>query len=192
MNSKKMWVWMLLAVAAVLVLLFAWNTYRLNKAADEPVESAEATTTDTKATTGGSKSQTVASIIAGIPEGTRFAGLFTSTGVGATITGKGPYTVFVSTDGAFARATPGSLDGMTAAEKKRLIQNHIIAGKKIDATALNTGEMQSLSGDTLNFNKINDDAGHNVGSGLIIRTYQASNGVVYLINAVLFPPEPIR
>ena len=66
------------------------------------------------------------------------------------MTGKGPYTVFVPTDGAFANLTD-AISTMTAAEKKRLVQYAVVSGKRLDLDAVSSGTHIALSKDTLNF-----------------------------------------
>jgi len=129
---------------------------------------------------------TVAAVVANVSNGETFASYLASTGVGATLTGKGPYTVFVSTDGAFSRLAPGTISSMTAAQKKRMVQYHVVAGKLLDVDAINNGQIQALSRDTLNFNV--DGNKVYVNSGYVLQAYKASNGMVYVINAVLLPP----
>ncbi len=207
MNSKQIWTWVL-AVGAALIL-FLILTFMLGNKDGQPAlpdtsTGADNSIPDTATTTSTTASvpvenvppqvqltkHTVTSVASSLEIGTRFASLFESTGVGASLKSGTTYTIFVPTDGAFARVTPGVLAKMTAAEKKRLVQNHIIVGKKIDVSALYTGHMTTMSGDTVDFVALRpQEASARVGSGLVLQSYKASNGMVYLINAVLFPPE---
>ena len=56
------------------------------------------------------------------------------------------------------------------------------------ASAENTGVIQALSGDPLNFSDTSTNIPQ-VNSSIIGGEYQGSNGVVYLINGVLLPPQ---
>ncbi|MES2006690.1 MAG: fasciclin domain-containing protein [Patescibacteria group bacterium] len=132
---------------------------------------------------------TVRDVIADIEYGSRFSQLLSSTGVGATLTGKGPYTVFVSTDGAFGRLVPGTVNSLSATELKRLVQYHVVVGKRLDVDALQSGQIQALSRDTLNFNVDAAKKEVYVNSGRVIAAYSTSNGIVYVINSVLVPPK---
>jgi len=131
--------------------------------------------------------KTVNAIVSEVANGTRFAQLLASTGVGASLTGKGPYTVFVATDGAFSRLVPGTISNMSAAQLKRTIQYHIVA-KQLDVDAVNSGQVQALSRDTLNFNVDTVKGAVYVNSGYVLKAYKATNGIVYVINSVLLPP----
>lgn len=117
----------------------------------------------------------------------QFIALFKSTGVADKLTGKGPYTIFVPTNGAFSQLPRATLSGMTAAQKLRFVQYHIIVGRAIDAQAQVTGTVQALSGDALNFS-FGADRIPMVNSAIFIEKHTAGNGVVYLIDNVLLPP----
>ena len=110
-----------------------------------------------------------------------------STGVGSSITGKGPYTVFVSTDAGYALLKPGTIVNMTAAQKKRLIQYSIVSGKELDVDVQNSGSVKALSGDELNFT-VSDSGAVQVNSSYALAAYKASNGIVYVVNQPLIPP----
>lgn len=134
-------------------------------------------------------SMDVASIVAGLSGTSQFNALFSSTGVKATINPKSEskYTIFVPTNGAFAQLEAGTISNMTAAEKKRLVQYHVISGQAIEIDSTIAGERQALSGDALNFsygaNKI-----PMVNSAIVVTAYTGKNGTVYLIDNVLLPP----
>lgn len=118
-----------------------------------------------------------------------FAGLLSSTGVGASLTGAGPYTLFVPSDNAFGNMAPSFLSGLSAAAKKRLVQYHVVAGKALDLDAVSSGNHTALSRDTLNFNVKLDSMVAYVNSGVSISQHKAQNGIVYVISAVLVPPQ---
>ncbi len=134
-------------------------------------------------------SATVNGVISSLSGVSTFASLYTSTGVSASVTGKGPYTVFVASDAAIAALPAGTIANMTAAQKKRLIQNHVVSGKMLDLDAVSSGNHVSLSKDTLNFTVQPQTKIAYVGSGYAIKQYKASNGMVYVITAVLTPPQ---
>ncbi|MCI0561918.1 MAG: fasciclin domain-containing protein [Nitrososphaera sp.] len=118
----------------------------------------------------------------------QFNALFKSTGVAAALVGKGPYTVFVPTNGAMNQLPPGTLSGMTAAQKLRFVKYHIIIGRAIDSEAQVAGTIQAFSGDMLNFS-FGADRIPMVNSAIFIEKYVANNGVVYLIDNILLPPQ---
>lgn len=190
MDQKEMQKWAIVAVAAIVIAGGLWWLYgREPEAAPATVE-----TTGSTETSGAGQvqietsTQNVGAVVAGIANGGTFASYLSSTGVGATLSGKGPYTVFVATDGAFSRLAPGTIANMSAADLKRMVQYHIVAGKKLDVDAVNSGQVQALSKDTLNFNVDATKGAVYVNSGYVLHAYKATNGIVYVINSVLLPP----
>lgn len=132
-------------------------------------------------------SSDVVSIAQSISGASVFGGWLNSSGVAAQITGKGPYTIFVPTDAAVAKLKAGTFTSLSAAGKKRFVQYHIVKGRAIDVDAQVSGTIAALSGDDLNFDNTNNIA--MVNSGIITAQYKGSNGIVYVINTVLVPPE---
>ncbi|MBY0472798.1 fasciclin domain-containing protein [Patescibacteria group bacterium] len=196
-NSTRSWVWGGVAVLVVLVGVWLWyqaqNSNQIN-----PVGYGTPAASSTGALKGPTTpivvenrtSTTVAGIIQNLQNGSRFSGLLANTGVSATLTGKGPYTVFVPTDASFGILPAGTVNNLSAAELKRLVQYHIISGKMIDVNLQVAGTVPALSKDALNFSYEPDDKSARVNSGKIVAAYKASNGVVYVISAVLLPPLP--
>lgn len=186
-ENKGMWLGGL-ALLIVAVLGIWWFS------ASQPGTSA----VDTAFTTPGTGSNTsvarqdrsssdVVSIAGSISGASVFAGWLNSSGVAAQITGKGPYTIFVPTDAAVAKLKAGTFTNLSAAEKKRFVQYYIVKGRAIDVDAQVSGTIPALSGDDLNFDNTNNIA--MVNSGIITAQYKGSNGVVYVINTALVPPE---
>jgi len=130
----------------------------------------------------------IVSIIAGLSGASQFNTQFKATGVAASISATGKYTIFVPTNGAFAQLPVGTISNMTSAEKKRLVQYHVMPGRSIDVDTFVAGMNEAMSKDMLNFsfgtNKI-----PMVNSAIIIAEYTGKNGTVYLIDNVLLPPK---
>jgi uncharacterized surface protein with fasciclin (FAS1) repeats len=185
--------WIAGVVIIILIVLGIWWFVQTNPS----ITNNGTATTTPQTDTGGNpqpvsstrSSSTVNGVIASLSGVSTFQALYNSTGVAASVTGKGPYTIFVPTDGAMGRLPPGTITGLTAAQNKRMIQNHIIVGKILDLDAVSSGTHTSLSKDTLNFQVQPQTQIAYVGSGYAIRQYKASNGIVYVISAVLLPPQ---
>lgn len=187
--------WVVGIVVVVLVLLGIWWYASMTPAGQSGLSTTTAQTATTTNTTGTPtatevrSSSSVASIVSSLSNGTRFGALLTSTGVSASITGRGPYTVFVPTDAAFSDVTSGTIANMSAAELKRLVQYHIVSGKQLDIDAVSSGTYTALSKDPINFRADLVYKEAFVNSGYAINEYKASNGIVYLISNVLIPPQ---
>lgn len=196
-NSSNTTAWVVgIVVVIVLAGLGLW-WYSASQAPGTTQQNTNATSTSETATTTGDvpakvsvvsrTGSTVASIVASVPNATQYNSLLANSGI--SLSGKGPYTVFVPTDGAFARLAPGTLSALSAAEKKRLVQYSIVSGKTLDIDATSSGNIQTLSKDYLNFTVRMPDGVAQVGSGFAITQYKASNGIVYVITTVNLPPQ---
>ncbi len=195
-HTTRTWVWGAVAVLAVLVGVWVWYQGTSNQL--NPVGYGAPSASSTGALQGPTSpvvaenrtSTSVVGIIQSLQNESRFSGLLANTGVSSTLTGKGPYTVFVPTDASFGRLPAGTINNLSAAELKRLVQYHVISGKMIDVNAQVAGTVPALSKDPLNFSYEPDDKSARVNSGTILAAYKGSNGVVYIINSVLLPPLP--
>jgi uncharacterized surface protein with fasciclin (FAS1) repeats len=199
MNNKNRDVWIGVIALVVIGGLGIWWLMSNDNSASMTNTVATSTTATTTTTTTANKntaqgpqtvdrsSQNVVSIAENISGASDFASWLSSTGVAATLKGAGPYTIFVPTDGSISQLPAGTISKLTAAGKKRLVQYHIVTGRAIDVTAENSGSIQALSGDALNFS-YNATNIPMVDSAITITEYKGSNGVVYLIDNVLIPP----
>ncbi len=204
MNGNNTWVWVGGIIVVILIIggLFWW----MNGSSTGTQAGEMATTTDLTASTTASgaidtsgtnateapivpntknSGKTVAQILAGLPNASEYASLLASSG--ASISGKGPYTVFVSTDAGYALLKPGTITSMTAAQKKRLAQYSVVSGKMLDVNTSDSGSVKALSGDELNFN-VGSTGLVQVNSSYALAAFKGSNGIVYIINQPLVPP----
>lgn len=195
-NQNNIFGWVVGGIIVLLIIAGLWWFVQAN-----PATNGTATTTPQVATTTGQgslpaptsvevrTSATVSGVIASLSGSSRFASLYTSTGVAASVAGKGPYTVFVPADGAFANLPDDTISDMTAAARKRMVQYHVVAGKMLDLDAVSSGTYTALSKDVLNFQVHPQTKLAYVNSGYTTKQYKASNGIVYVISAVLIPPQ---
>lgn len=192
-NNTGAWV-----IGAVIVLILGFGLYWfMNKekvntnGENQTATTTTATTTQTRTTVSRETrtTATVAQVVASLADASTFNSYFTSTGVSASVTGAGPYTIFVPSNTAFGKLAPGTVSGLSATAKKRLVQYHVVSGKKLDIDALDSSTIQALSRDMLNFEALGVNAGGRVNNSIVIRQYNAKNGVVYIVDAVLLPPQ---
>ncbi len=97
--------------------------------------------------------------------------------------GKGPFTVFAPTDEAFAALPPGALAGLLASPKalRRVLGNHVVAGRVFSTDLLGAKDAKTLAGSRLPF-------GLRVGEANVTQAdIECSNGVIHVIDRVLFP-----
>ena len=176
----------------MLIALGLWwvsSNQSVNSATD--MATSTAATTTTSSATGPAVSDmsgdTVNAIVASLSGVSEFQSLYSSTGVSAMVTAGGKYTVFVPLDTAFSNVTKGTISKMTAAQLKRLVEYQVISGKEVTVGTQTLGSVQTLSGDPLNFSDTNNIP--MVNSAIVVAEYKGSNGMVYVINDVLIPPQ---
>ena len=142
-------------------------------------------------------------IAAGLPAGGKFMAAAKAAGLDQTLAGPGPYTVFVPTDEAIAKAPAGTFDA-TAGNRAQLtgmITNMILPGtvlaadigKTIDARK-GKAPLATMGGGTVTATReggkivITDSVGHK--ATIVKADEQFTNGVVHEIDAVLMPAKP--
>ena len=208
MKDTYGWAWIVGAVVVIMLILFWWRVAHAPSSMEQSAGYGQSTSTGAlqspnsptavvpvitpplSSGSGASKSgadSTVISVLATIPNASRFAGLLRTSGVSATLTGKGPYTLFVPTNTSFSLLPPGALN-LTASQTRRLVEYHIVSGKAVDVNALVAGTVPALSKDLLNFSVFPSDRSARVNSAVALKEYKAGNGVVYVISEVLLPP----
>jgi uncharacterized surface protein with fasciclin (FAS1) repeats len=205
MNENSKWLWVGFVVIVLVVIFGLWWF-----SSNQPIDSSTAgltPATSTGSTAGNTNPNNVASIpsrtsrpadsvvaiVDSLSGASQFKALFHSTGVAATVAASSTakYTIFVPTDGAFSHLTPGTITNLSTADKKRLIQYHIVSGRVVDVDAQTAGTIQALSKDMLNFN-YGENKIPMVNSAIIIAEYKGKNGIVYLVNNVLLLPQNAR
>ena len=196
MDRNSVWTWILGIVVLILVVggIVWWSNSRstvANQMASTTNQTAGGTTAygTQPVTVTDKSSETVAQIVAGLSGASEYQALFNSSGIGATLIGTAPssYTVFVSTDQGFGLLAPGTISGMSAAQKKRMVEYSVVSGRALDVSAVQSGDIQTLSGDTLNFH-VGTTGMVQANSSFALAAYKAKNGIVYVINQPLLPP----
>ena len=184
--------WTGIVVVVIVALLGFWWYSMSSSGTPAASQVATSTATSTTPSSGVSMNDRSSSSVVAVAESlsgtSEFSSWLQSTGVAAKLTGKGPYTIFVPTDGSVSQLPPGTISNLSATGLKRLVEYHVVSGRAIDTTAQTAGAIQAMSGDPLNFNYGTNKIPM-VDSAIVISEYKASNGVVYLIDNVLIPPQ---
>src|SRR6185437_11934407 len=185
--SKTAW-WILGIIAVILIAVGVWRAISGSSAGTQAgtnvATTTAATSSEQTAAVNTRNVDTVASVLATLGT-SQFNALLAASGV--SLSGKGPYTVFVSTNAGYNLLAPGTLARMSAAERKRMIEYSIVSGKALNIDATNNGNIQTLSGDTLNF-QVSKIGSVQANSSFALQEYKAQNGVIYVINEPLLPP----
>ena len=114
----------------------------------------------------------------------------TAADLGATLKGKGPFTVFAPNDDAFAKLPAGTVEELVKPENKAklaaILTYHVMAGKVMAADI--TGK--KLEPATVNGKALHVDATAGVtvnGAKVVAADIDCTNGVIHVIDAVLMP-----
>ena len=129
-----------------------------------------------------------------IVETARQAGSFTTllaavdvAGLGETLAGGGPFTVFAPTDEAFAQLPEGTVESLLE-DPERLAQvltYHVVPGRVTSADAAGARSAPTVQGEEL---PISVDGGiHVAGANVVSADIEASNGLIHVIDQVLLP-----
>ncbi len=106
--------------------------------------------------------------------------------------GEGPFTVFAPTDEAFSQLPAGTVETLLMPENKAMLQAiltyHVIAGKVMAADVVELSSAETVQGQSITISV--SDEGVMVDNASVIATdIEASNGVIHVIDAVIFPGE---
>ena len=115
--------------------------------------------------------------------------LLRETGLGDSLRGEGPYTLFAPTDLAFTELPGGSPDGITPDDLAAMLAYHIIPGRFETTSLAGTMDINTLHGGSVTFTVDAGNATVRDGSGhtaiLVIPDMNVDNGVIHIIDRVL-------
>ncbi len=114
-------------------------------------------------------------------------------GLGETLSGEGPFTVFAPTNAAFEALPEGLLETLLKPESKELLTSvltyHVVSGK-VKAADLTSGQTTAtVQGENVTFDlssgaKVND-------ANITTTDIEVTNGVIHLIDKVILPPTVV-
>lgn len=114
-------------------------------------------------------------------------------GLAEALSGPGPFTVFAPTNNAFANVDPATLNTILGDINllKKVLSYHVVTSSIPSTAVQNELTPRTLAGESLRINVYGSggDTTVTVNGALRIRTLEASNGVIHVINQVLVP-EP--
>ncbi len=103
----------------------------------------------------------------------------------------GPFTVFAPTNAAFEKLPAGTVEGLLKPEKKDdladILQYHVSVGVFKEELLQDGQSIGQVNGGNITISKKDGKLIVN-GVANVVATVQASNGIVYVIDAVLLPP----
>jgi len=161
---------------------------------DESAKEANSETTSTTMASEGTETTmagetgTIVDIAAGNPDFSTLVELVTAAGLGETLSGEGPFTVFAPTNSAFAALDPATVEALKADPQGALtdvLKLHVISGK-VDAAAATAaaGTCVDTLGGKVKVEKSGDSL--TIGGAPIVTTdIMASNGIIHVIDGVI-------
>ena len=116
------------------------------------------------------------------------ASLLKKAGLAGTLQGKGPFTVFAPTDAAFAKVPDATLEalGKDKAKLRSVLLYHVAKGKLTAAKVVKRESVKTLNGQRVKI-RARDGKVFVGGARVTTADVAASNGVIHIINKVLFP-----
>lgn len=108
-------------------------------------------------------------------------------GLGATLSGPGPFTVFAPTDEAFAELPAGTVQGLLKDIPKltQILTFHVVPGKLMAADVVKLTSAKTVQGQNVTIASQNGVTVN--GAKVITPNIEADNGVIHVIDRVILP-----
>ena len=113
-----------------------------------------------------------------------------ATGLDATLSGDGPFTVFAPTDAAFAKLPAGTVQALLADKAKlaAILTYHVVPGKMMADKVVETSWLTTVNGQSLLVRAAGDSVTID-GASIVTTDIDASNGVIHVIDTVVLPRD---
>lgn len=116
----------------------------------------------------------------------------TAAGLGDTLNGEGPFTIFAPTNDAFAKIPAATLNSVLAdptGALTKILTYHVIAGQSLNAQQLaDAGTEKTVEGSEVKIAAAGDTIEINGTSAVVCGNVKVGNGTVQIIDTVLMPP----
>ncbi len=108
-------------------------------------------------------------------------------GLGGTLSGPGPFTVFAPTDEAFAELPAGTVEGLLGDIPKltKILTFHVVPGKLMAADVVKLTSAKTVQGQNVTIASTNGVTIN--GAKVITPNVEADNGVIHVIDRVILP-----
>jgi len=181
------------------VIVFAIFTLSCTNENKENNSSASNSNNETAVTTGGQENvkddvsqKDVVKVAAGSKDHTTLVAAIKQAELISSLSNAGPFTVFAPTNAAFDKLPAGTVEGLLKPEKKDaltdILQYHVSVGVFKEDMFQDGQSIGQVNGGNITISKKDGKLMVN-GVANIIGTVPASNGIVYVIDAVLLPPS---
>jgi uncharacterized surface protein with fasciclin (FAS1) repeats len=123
---------------------------------------------------------------------TTLVAALTAANLAETLSGEGPFTVFAPTDEAFAALPAGTVESLLEDPSGALtdiLLYHVVEGSVMADTVVTLNSATTLSGEDVTITVTDGKVYLNDTIQVIINVFEASNGVIHVIDGVLLPPS---
>ncbi len=163
---------------------------------DEPTASSPSATTEATqpADDGAASAETITDVVAGNPEFSTLLAAVKAAGLGETLSGEGPFTVFAPTDAAFAELPPKTLETLLKPANQdqltAILTYHVVPAE-VMAADVKAGTVATVNGAPFTIAldggavEITDGQGNQ--ATVTDTDIDAKNGVIHVIDSVLLP-----
>ena len=181
----------ILSIPIIILALIAGSCNSDKKTSGEPTKDAATTTGGQEAVIDDVSAKDIVKIAVGSKDHTTLVAALKQADFVKVLSNAGPFTVFAPTNAAFDKLPAGTVDGLMKDDKKADLQN--ILEYHVALAVYKTENMQD--GQTINMANLDNitlsvkDGKVMVnGTANVVATISASNGIIYVIDAVLLPP----
>ena len=133
----------------------------------------------------------VVQVAAGSPDHTTLVQAVTTAGLVDVLSNVGPFTVFAPVNAAFDALPAGTLDNLMKPENKAALSNileyHVYVGVIRENMIQDGMVLNQVNSQNITLNKSGNDI--TVNGAKVIGTVPAANGIIYVIDKVLLPPD---
>ena len=184
---------------SALALVACSGSEKAPAATDIEVVQNDAMATDTLVPSEPVGNKTIVELAQGNPQLSTLVTAVTAAGLGETLSGTGPFTVFAPSNDAFAKVDKATLDGLLQpASKGVLLTYHVVAGNvksgdlaKMIVDGKGTATIKTLNGGNLKASMAGDKIVLTDAKGgkstVTEADVVASNGTVHVVDTVLMP-----
>lgn len=184
---------------SALALVACSGSEKAPSATDIEVVQNDAMATDTLVASEPVGNKTIVELAQGNPQLSTLVTAVTAAGLGETLSGTGPFTVFAPSNDAFAKVDKATLDGLLQpASKGVLLTYHVVAGNVKSGDLANmivdgkgTATIKTLNGGNLKASMAGDKIVLTDAKGgkstVTEADVVASNGTVHVVDTVLMP-----
>ena len=184
---------------SALALVACSGSEKAPAATDTEVVQNDAMATDTLVASEPVGNKTIVELAQGNPQLSALVTAVTAAGLGETLSGTGPFTVFAPSNDAFAKVDKATLDGLLQPVSKGvLLTYHVVAGNvksgdlaKLIADGKGTATIKTLNGGNLKASMAGDKIVLTDAKGgkstVTEADVVASNGTVHVVDTVLMP-----